>query len=444
MRLPRRSDQVRVDTSQCTPWPTGGLLVGGAVRDLLLGATPRDLDWLVDDPASAAREVAAAVGGSVFALDTARGHWRVVRGERSFDFAPPRGGSTDATADDLRARDLTINAMALRDDGALLDPCEGLADLRAKRVRMTSADAMAADAVRPLRAVRFAATLGFTLDPRTGSLVRELAALQARDPSRLPAWERVRDELSAMMASPRAAHGFTLLGDVGLLDVILPELARCRGVQQGGLHHADVLGHAIEALHRLLQGFPDADAALRWATLLHDVGKPETAERVAPRHWTFHGHDARGRELTLAALRRLRFPGDVAARTGELVRYHMLPLPRDERGARRFVHRRRDLLPDLLKLMIADREAARGPLASEAGRRAYREALGQVLAILAEAPAPAPLMTGADVMELLDLAPGPRVGEALRLVAEAVAVGDVVDRAGAETLLRRYAEAQGW
>src|SRR5690606_6604613 len=112
MRLPRRSDQVRVDTSQCTPWPTGGLLVGGAVRDLLLRATPRDLDWLVDDPASAAREVAAAVGGSVFALDTARGHWRVVRGERSFDFAPPRGGSTDATADDLRARDLTINAMA--------------------------------------------------------------------------------------------------------------------------------------------------------------------------------------------------------------------------------------------------------------------------------------------------------------------------------------------
>jgi len=215
-------------------------------------------------------------------------------------------------------------------------------------------------------------------------------------------------------------------------------------VQQGGLHHADVLGHAIEALHRLLQGFPDADAALRWATLLHDVGKPETAERVAPRHWTFHGHDARGRELTLAALRRLRFPGDVAARAEELVRYHMLPLPRDERGARRFVHRRRDLLPDLLKLMIADREAARGPLASEAGRRAYREALGQVLAILAEAPAPAPLMTGADVMELLDLAPGPRVGEALRLVAEAVAVGDVVDRAGAETLLRRYAEAQGW
>src|SRR5690606_28298590 len=136
-----------------------------------------------------------------------------VRGERSFDFAPPRGGSADATADDLRARDLTINAMALRDDGALLDPCEGLAELRAKRVRMTSADAMAADAVRPLRAVRFAATRGFTLDPRTGSLVRELAALQARDPSRLPAWERVRDELSAMMASPRAAHGFTLLGD---------------------------------------------------------------------------------------------------------------------------------------------------------------------------------------------------------------------------------------
>ncbi|MFO7545748.1 MAG: HD domain-containing protein [Trueperaceae bacterium] len=444
MRLPRRSDQVRVDTSQCTPWPSGGLLVGGAVRDLLLGASPRDLDWLVEDPESTAREVAAAVGGSFFALDTARGHWRVVRDDRSFDFAPPRSGEAVSATDDLRARDLTINAMALRRDGALLDPCGGLDDLRAKRVRMTSPEAMAADAVRPLRAVRFAATLGFTMEARTDSLVRELAALQAREPSRLPAWERVRDELSAMMASPRAALAFALLDDVGLLDVYLPELARCRGVQQGGLHHTDVLGHAIEALHQLLRGFPDADAALRWATLLHDVGKPDTAERVAARRWTFYGHDARGRDLTLAALRRLRFPSDMAARAGGLVRYHMLPLPRDERGARRFVHRRRDLLPDLLKLMIADREAARGPLATAAGRRAYREALGQVLAMMAETPAPNPLLTGMDVMELLGLAPGPRVGEALRLVAEAVAVGDVVDRAGAEALLRRYAEAQGW
>lgn len=483
MRFPRRSDQVRVDTGQCTPWPSGGLLVGGAVRDLLRGAEPRDLDWLVVDPEAAARETAAAVGGSCFALDEARGHWRVV-GDRSFDFAPPRlreaerrpedgaprtpppgsgaAGEREprmetAEADsrrrepslrsvevDLRARDLTINAMALRRDGSLIDPCGGFGDLRAKRIRMTSRESLLADAVRPLRAVRFAATLGFAMEPATASLVRASASAQARDPARRPAWERVRDELIAMMASPRAAAAFARLDESGLLDVYLAELARCRGVQQGGLHHADVLRHSIEALDRLLRVFPDADAALRWATLLHDVGKPDTAERLAQRRWTFHGHDALGRTMTLAALRRLRFPSDVVARAGALVRYHMLPLPRDERAARRFVHRRRELLPDLLRLMIADREAARGPLATEAGRRAYREALGQVLAIMSERPEPAPLMTGEDVMDLLDLAPGPRVGEALRLVAEAIAVGDVTDRPGAEALLRRYAEAQGW
>lgn len=434
------------------------------MRDLLLGETPRDLDWLVADPEAAAHQVASAVGGSAFALDVERGHWRVVEGKatarpgRSFDFAPLRALHAAAPAPDgvepadaqtaldadLWARDLTINAMAARPDGAVIDPTGGSADLRAARVRMTSEASMAADAVRPLRAVRFAATLGFRMEPRTVATVRQLASRQAEDHRDLPAWERVRDELSAIMASPRAAAAFARLHDVGLLAVYLPELARCSGVEQGGLHHLDVLAHSLEALHQLVHGFPDADPTLRWATLLHDVGKPSSAVHVQARRWTFHGHDAAGRELTLTALRRLRFPSETAERAASLVRYHMLPLPRDERGARRFVHRRRELLPDLLKLMIADREAARGPLANEAARRAYREALGQVIAILDEAPAAAPLLSGKDVMALLGLEPGPRVGEAVRLVAEAAAVGDVRSREDAEALLRRYAAAQGW
>jgi len=126
------------------------------------------------------------------------------------------------------------------------------------------------------------------------------------------------------------------------------------------------------------------------------------------------------------------------------VRYHMLPLPRGERAARRFVHRRRELLPDLLKLMIADREAARGPLSSAAGRNAYRVALGEVIGLLSEEAPPRPLLSGNDVMDLLSLAPGPRVGEVLALIAEARALGDVNDADEACALAMRYAKAQGW
>jgi poly(A) polymerase len=126
------------------------------------------------------------------------------------------------------------------------------------------------------------------------------------------------------------------------------------------------------------------------------------------------------------------------------VRAHMRPLPQGERAARRFVHRLRPLLPDLLRLMVADREAARGPLASQAQRRRYRLALAEVVRLLDEAPPRRPLLSGDDVMRLLGLPPGPRIGSALRALQEAHALGDVDDREGAEAYLVRFARAQGW
>ena len=246
------------------------------------------------------------------------------------------------------------------------------------------------------------------------------------------------------MMSERAAQGVKLLHELGLLKVYLPALADAEGVEQGSLHHLDVLNHSIEALNQLLHGFPDADLALRYGTLLHDLGKPPTkAYDEVRRRMTFYAHDKVGSDLAKKMLRRLRQPSELADKVSALVRYHMLPLPKNGREARRFVHRRRELLPDLLKLMIADREAARGRRASEAGRQAYRLALGRVLEILAEPAPEKPLLDGRDVMQLLNLEPGPRVGEAVRLVQEAEAVGDVRDRGEAEAVLKRYAREQG-
>lgn len=438
-------ERLRALVTDHGPWPDGGFLVGGAVRDALLGVVPTDFDWVVPDPRRSALALADAAGGSPFEMDAERRHWRVaLAGGVLHDFAPLRAGAADIVAD-LELRDLTINAMALSESGDLLDPVGGQADLASGVVRMTSRAALAADPVRPLRAVRFAANLEFRVEDVTLSAVAENARAQAEGVNDLPAFERVGAELSAVMAGPRAAQGMKLLGDLRMLEVFLPELEACRGVGQGrGFHHLNVLDHSLEALNQLLHGFPDADAALRWGTLLHDVGKAATVGRGAFGRVTFYGHDKVGAQLAARALRRVRLESSLVERAAGLVRYHMLPLPRGERAARRFVHRRRELLPDLLKLMIADREAARGPLSTAAGRNAYRVALGQVLGLMSEGPPAAPLLSGNEVMGLLGLEPGPRVGEALALVAEARALGDVHDADEARALLSRYARAQGW
>lgn len=425
---------------ESTPLPASGFLVGGAVRDALLAQVPRDFDWLVEDPRGEAERAAAALAGSTFALDEARGHWRAVAGGTTLDYAPLAGD----LAADLGRRDFTVNAIAADLEGRIHDPLGGRDDLLAGRLRMTSEDALRDDPVRPLRGVRIAATLALAPEETTRRAIAALADEQARGAWPLPAWERTRDELDALLLHPAAARGLLLADELGLLEWTLPELAACRGFEQGGFHHLSVLRHSLEALNQLVQGFPDADLALRWATLLHDVGKPATRGVGEDGRTHFHGHARLGQALAEAALGRLREPGWRAARVGELIRYHMLPLPGDDKAALRFVHRRRALLPDLLELMIADREAARGPLASEAIRRRYRTALSRVLAILERAPEKPPLLDGDAVMRLLGIPSGPRVGEALELVREAEAVGDIRTPEEAQALVRRYAEAQGW
>ena len=431
---------IRVDMHQFTPLPTSGYLVGGAVRDTLLGRKTGDIDWVVPDPERSAKEAGDTLGGSAFVLDAQRGHWRVVAGGETRDYAPLAG----EIEENLGARDFTVNALALDLQGQLIDPTGGQQDLTAQTLRIVSLANLYSDPLRPLRGVRFTATLGFTLAPETAEAIRGRAAAQLSGHESLPAWERVGEELNQLMRSVRAAQGVSLLHESALLKVYLPELAKAEGVKQGGFHHLDVLGHSIEALNQLLHGFPDADLSLRWGTLLHDIGKPPTKTYDEAGHYHFYAHDKVGSDIAKAVLRRLRQPSERVDKVGGLVRYHMLPLPKNQKEARRFVHRRRELLPDLLKLMIADREAARGPMASEGQRQAYRVALGRVLEILAEPAPKKPLLDGRDVMQLLDLSPGPRVGEAVRLVREAEAVGDVHNKDEAEEVLRRYAREQGW
>ncbi len=413
-------------------WPEGAVLVGGAARDLLRGRAPKDWDWAAPDPRRAAETMARLTGGAVFALDEGRAYFRVSAGAEQHDFVPL---PTDLNADLLR-RDFTVNALALHLGGQVSDPAGGRRDLKARRLRMVSEANLRADPLRLLRAARLSVTLGFELEGETRDAVLRLA----RAGLPLPAQERVRDELHALLLHPGAARGVLLLHELGLLSLSLPELLEGEGLIQGGFHHLDVFRHGVEALHQLLVRFPYAPLALRWATLLHDVGKPRTRTgEGAGQH--FYGHDRVGAAMAVQMLERLREPSALVARVSALIAAHMLPLPGSEREARRFVHRRRDLLPDLLALMLADREAARGPSSSGASRLSYRQGMDRVLTALEVQPAsPAPLLSGADVMALLELPPGPEVGEVLRALAEARALGDLPDAEAA----RAWLLAGGW
>lgn len=421
------------------PFPSGGLLVGGAARDWLRGESPKDYDWAVPEPVGAARTMADALGGSAFPLDEERGYWRVhLPGEVHHDFVPL---PADVNQDLLR-RDFTVNALAITEDRQVLDPSNGRADVKARQLRMVSAANLRADPLRAWRAGRLEITLGFRLEPGTEGEVRAVAAELAGGTLKMPATERIRDEVHALLLHPNAAHGLKRLEDLGLLALTLPELREGIGLQQGGFHHLDVFEHGLEALHQLLARLPDAPLPLRWAALLHDVGKPRSHTVDPDTGLThFYGHDKLGAALTTQMLGRLKLPGDDIRHAARLVEAHMVPLPAGEKEARRFVHRRRDLLPDLLWVMLADREAARGPSSSDASRHAYAVAMGRVLEALEDRPAqPRPLLTGADVMALLDIPPGPRVGEVMRALDEGVALGEVMDEAQARTFVRAWAE----
>jgi poly(A) polymerase len=443
----KKQSKTKLDMAQFMPILKEGYLVGGAVRDALLEKAFDDIDWLVAEPEKIARQTADELSGSAFPLDIERGVWRVMVGEMTRDYIRL---DTDLETN-LRERDFTLNAIAVAGEGTIIDPLEGRKDLQSKIIRMVSAKNLQADPLRCLRAVRFATQLNFKIESETEKTMREVVEQQQAKELELPAWERIKEELEKIILSGRAGFGFKMLGELGMVDLYLPELAEGRGVTQGSLHHLDVLGHSFEALHQLVGHFEDADVALRWATLLHDVGKPKT-KRGEGFNISFYGHNVVGAEMATAMLSRLRYSGDIISRVHHLVHYHMVPLPHKrtdpnhnlDKEIRRFVHRHREWLPDLLKLMLADREAARGKHASEAARQNYRLAMGRILEVLEEAPPKPPLLTGNDVMMLLGLSPGPRVGQALELLKEAEAVGDATTREEAEALLRNYARTQGW
>ncbi len=475
------------------------MVVGGSVRDLLLGRELHDLDLVV--PAGAldlARRVADAMRGAFVPLDDGRDVGRAVLSAADgqtlvVDVAAWRGPSL---ADDLAARDFTINALAAQVQGAsagIIDVTGGLADLGARLVRTTSDRALPDDPLRSLRAVRLLAELspwGMRLEQDTAGQIRRHAPLVAHCSG-----ERVRDELARMLAADQPDRWLSLLSQLGLLAVVLPEAEALHGVEQSAPHIWDVFDHtervlgyaawladwiagrsrpgdAIdEAACRALAPFQPALAAhlaapvgvtvgsrggaLRWAALCHDWGKPATRELVSDpdgglARVRFLGHEDVSADLARGALRRLRFSEAEVRWVATIVAGHMRPhhLAGAGQTGRRAVYRYYRALDaagvDTALLNLADVRTTAGPgLLPATWQRHLSVAVALIDAYFnrpLEAIRPAPLLDGHDLMTALALRPGRLVGQLLDAVAEAQAAGELHGRDQALAYARQLAD----
>jgi tRNA nucleotidyltransferase/poly(A) polymerase len=381
---------------------------GGCVRDLLMGRSPKDFDVATQ---ALPDEVLALFPGSV-ATGKSFGVVRVPVQAACYEVATFRQdlGYTDgrhpvdvAFSDpetDAQRRDFTINALFYDPvAGTVLDYVEGRADIDARVVQTVGDPKMRfrEDHLRMLRAVRFTATLGFTLDPATAAAIRRMAAAIATISA-----ERIRDELSRIwVESPRAGDALVLLDETGLLNAILPEVAAMRGQAQPPEFHpeGDVFRHTV----MMLNAMRAADIRLAWSLLLHDVGKPPTARTVDGRV-RFEQHAGVGDALTRRILERLRFPNDDIEAIAFAVGNHMRFVNVNE--MRRATLRRlvgAPTFPLELELHRLDCLASHGNLGNYHFLAEFRKALA------AEPVLPAPWITGRDIMAI-GIPEGPEVG----------------------------------
>jgi len=415
-------------------------LVGGAVRDLILGIEPGDFDVAT---AALPERIGELFPETKF-VGAAFGVTLVRSGDRQVEVATFRREgvyldgrhpervefSTDAAVDAQR-RDFTVNALYLDPQtGDILDFVGGVEDCRS-RVLRTVGDPdkrFGEDGLRLLRAARFAAACGLVVTAET-----ETAMNRCRHMLKAVSPERIAQELTRMLTGPSPSRALTLLRETGMLDEFLPEIAALYGVPQPPDYHpeGDVWTHTLLMLDEL--DHPDVSLAL--AVMLHDVGKPSTL-RHADGRIRFHGHEHVGQEMTREILGRLRYSRTIIDMTASLVGGHMkfFDAPRMRPATlKRFL--RRDHFADLLELHRLDKLAADGDLGT------YEFCLARRRDLSSEELSPPPLLTGTDLLEM-GIPPGPRIGDLLEALETEQLAGRLRDVETAREWIReRFGES---
>lgn len=453
-------------------------LVGGAVRDALLGRVSHDLDFVTPQRAiRLAFRVADALKVPAYALDKTRDTGRVMLAEdkTTLDFARFRGSSLTA---DLQDRDFTINAIALpataQTSQSLIDPCGGATDLAAKVIRQTHAQAIANDPVRAWRAIRLAAALGFEIEPETAATITQSAELMER-----VSVERVRDEVVKCLATAVPHQTIRQAHELDLLPTALPEINALAGVEQSPPHHEPVLAHTLSVLrwltavetavltndalpHPALTAVREAfspfandlkarfaekvdgdiknGTLLRLAALFHDAGKPEAKSVEPDGRIRFLGHDKISGQIAARRLRHLHLSNQAVRQVKHIASAHMRPfmlvqaghIPPSRRAIFRFFRDTGAAGLDVCLLALADHLATYdGPGDDELWQK-----LVTLTAVLCqnfyqkkeETVTPPPLVDGRALIAELHLTPGPEIGRLLRLIQEGQAAGEITTR----------------
>lgn len=478
-------------------------VVGGLVRDILMGRDTADIDLAVaSDALEVAPKVATALGGKYVLLDEVNRIGRVVltdvgapstKVQWELDFSTFKNNIEQ----DLARRDFTIDAMAVelsqivehsyslpspiqKERGSthprltgLIDPFNGWSDLQQGVIRVITDTAFESDAARLLRAVRLAAELGFSIDKKTQTLIRHYSYLIDT-----VAGERVREELLRLLAVSSDRQFLPYLDELGLLTVVFPELAETKGVEQPKEHFWDVFNHslqtvvAVDFLLRqgvweyasgevleavpwsavLAQHFDQGVSSgstrrllLKLAALLHDVSKPQTKAIDASGRTRFLGHAREGAPIAANMLERLRFSTKEIKLVETEVRHHLRPtqMSQDELPTHRAIYRyfrdTGEAALDVLFLSLADHLATRGPNLNLANWREHTQMVDYVITQYFEGESivrPPKLIDGHDLINLLGISPGPKIGEILESVRETQASGEVTTRQEALAYIR--------
>lgn len=435
-------------------------LVGGSVRDALLGRLGNDLDFTTDARPEQIQSLVGSWGDSMW--DTGIDFGTVGVGKAGFlieittfrsdlydgQTRNPEVTFGDTLEHDLVRRDFAINAMAVSVPGhEFTDPFGGLADLASRTLDTpgTPEQSFTDDPLRMLRAVRFAAQLGVKLTPR----VRQAIVEMADQITRITA-ERVQAELVKLMLADDPRAGLTLLVDTGLADHILPELPALQLERDEHHQHKDVYQHSLTVLEQAIAQETDGpDLTLRMAALLHDIGKPATRKFESGGGVSFHHHEVVGAKLIRKRLRALKFPKklteDIADLTFLHLRFHGYSGGEwTDSAVRRYVTDAGPLLPRLHKLVRADC-TTRNKRRRAALQAAY-DSLERRIATIAEAEDLArvrPDLDGNAIMELLGVPPGPEVGRAWKFLKELRLERGPLDPDDAERELRAWAQREG-
>ena len=434
-------------------------LVGGPVRDAVLRRSVSDLDFTTDARPEATEAILRANCSTVWTTGADFGTiGGMFRGEQvevttfradAYDRVSrnPIVRYGDSLVDDLERRDFTVNAMAVSLPGhAFADPFGGLADIARQTIRTPASpeSSFADDPLRMLRAARFAAQLGFAVDPDTLDAMRRMAPELARITA-----ERIRDEFSKLMLAPDPVVGLRILIDTGLAEQFLPELPALRMEIDEHAQHKDVYEHSLQVLRNAIAlETAGPDLLLRLAALLHDIDKPETKD-VVPGGVTFHHHDVAGARLARRRMRDLRYPKADVQAVSLLISLHLRFYGYGDAGwtdsaVRRYVTDAGAQL-DRLHLLVRSDCTTRNRRKAERLRRDYDAFEDRIARIRAEEDLRAvrPDLDGNAIMALLGLGPGPEVGRAWAHLKELRLERGPMPREEAESELLAWAAREG-